>query len=58
MAPKSYRTMAEFEREETRSESKVGFSLDDLIQESEYAQSPLLFDDQFDEYDPSNYDED
>ncbi len=58
MAPKSYRSMEEFEREEMRPGMKVGFSLDDLIQESEYSESPLLFDDQFDQYDPNNFDQD
>ena len=31
--------------------------MDDLMHESEYSASPLLFDDQFDEYDPANYDD-
>ena len=32
--PKSYRTIEEFEREELRPQYKVGFSLDDLMQET------------------------
>jgi hypothetical protein len=48
--PKSYRTMEEFEREELRPSNKAGFSLDDLMQETQLRESDLLFDDQVDEY--------
>lgn len=54
---KSYRSIEEFAREELHSDNKVGFNMDDLMHESEYSASPLLFDDQFDEYDPANYDD-
>jgi hypothetical protein len=50
--PKHYRTIEEFEREELRPSYKVGFSLDDLMQETALDQSDMLFDDQHDEYDP------
>ncbi len=50
--PKSYRTIEEFEREELRPSFKVGFTLDDLMQETHFEGSDLLFDDTVDEYDP------
>jgi hypothetical protein len=56
--PKNYRTIEEFEREELRPQFKVGFSLDDLIQESSFEGSDMLFDDTVDEYDPAEKDED
>jgi hypothetical protein len=56
--PKNYRSIEEFEREELRPQYKVGFSLDDLIQESTFQGSDMLFDDTVDEYDPSEDDED
>ncbi|HEX7666937.1 MAG TPA: hypothetical protein VF407_20550 [Polyangiaceae bacterium] len=56
--PKNYRSIEEFEREELINQTKVGFSLDDLIQESTFNGSDMLFDDQHDEYDPSEMDED
>jgi hypothetical protein len=56
--PKSYRTIEEFEREELRPQYKVGFSLDDLMQETMLHESDLLFDDQVDEYEPDDDDED
>ena len=56
--PKNYRTIEEFEREELRPQFKVGFSLDDLIQESSFEGSDMLFDDTVDEYDPAEQDED
>ena len=43
--PKSYRTIEEFEREELRPQYKVGFSLDDLMQETMLHENDLLFDD-------------
>jgi hypothetical protein len=56
--PKNYRTIEEFEREELRPQFKVGFSLDDLIQESSFEGSDMLFDDTVDEYDPAEKDDD
>ena len=55
--PKNYRSIEEFEREELLNQTKVGFSLDDLIQESTFNGSDMLFDDQHDEYDPSEVDD-
>jgi hypothetical protein len=49
--PKSYRTIEDFQREELRPQYKVGFSFDDLMQETMLNGSDLLFDDQVDEYD-------
>ena len=43
--PKSYRSMEEFEREEIRPDMKYGFSLDDLMQDTTFEGSDLLFDD-------------
>ncbi len=58
-APKNYRSIEEFEREELRPQYKVGFSLEDLMQETIFeGNSSLLFDDQKDEYDPDQEDED
>jgi hypothetical protein len=56
--PKSYRTMAEFEREAIRPDMKYGFSLDDLMQDTSFESSDLLFDDTHDEYDPDAEDDD
>jgi hypothetical protein len=56
--PKSYRTIEEFQREELRPQNKVGFSFDDLMQETMLNGSDLLFDDQVDEYDPEEDDDD
>ncbi len=56
--PKNYRSIEEFEREELRPQFKVGFSLDDLIQETAFDGSDLLFDDTKDEYDPDQFDDD
>ncbi|MBS2017144.1 MAG: transcriptional regulator [Deltaproteobacteria bacterium] len=56
--PKSYRSMAEFERETIRPEMKCGFSLDDLMQDTAFEGSDLLFDDTVDEYDPDAEDDD
>jgi hypothetical protein len=49
-APKSYRSIEDFQREELRSGNKVGFSFDDLMQETMLHQNDMLFDDQVDEY--------
>lgn len=57
-APKSYRSIEEFEREELRPHFKVGFTIDDLVQESMFDPSDMLFDDTVDEYDPNQFDED
>lgn len=56
--PKNYRNIEEFEREELRSQYKVGFSLEDLVQETMFEGSDLLFDDQVDEFDPEQEDDD
>jgi hypothetical protein len=56
--PKSYRTIEEFQREELRPQYKAGFSFDDLMQETMLHENDLLFDDQVDEYDPSEDDDD
>jgi hypothetical protein len=56
--PKSYRTIEEFQREELRPGFKAGFSLDDLMQETQLHESDLLFDDQHDEYDADEDDDD
>jgi hypothetical protein len=56
--PKSYRSMAEFEREAIRPDLKYGFCLDDLMQDTSFHQSDLLFDDTKDEYDPDQEDDD
>jgi hypothetical protein len=58
MNPKNYRTIEEFEREVLRPHNKVGFSLEDLIEESSFNGSDMLFDDQKDEYDPDAEDDD
>ncbi len=56
--PKSYRSMEEFEREAIRPDMKYGFSLDDLMQDTTFEGSDLLFDDTVDEYDPDQNDDD
>jgi hypothetical protein len=56
--PKSYRTIEEFQREELRPQYKVGFSFDDLMQETMLHQNDLLFDDQVDEYEPDDDEDD
>jgi hypothetical protein len=56
--PKSYRTIEEFTREELRPHNKVGFSFDDLMQETMLHESDLLFDDQRDEYEPEDDEDD
>ena len=56
--PKSYRSMAEFEREAIRPDLKYGFSLYDLMQDTTFEGSDLLFDDTVDEYDPDQEDDD
>ena len=56
--PKSYRSMEEFEREAIRPDLKYGFSLDDLMQDTTFEGSDLLFDDTVDEYDPEAEDDD
>jgi hypothetical protein len=56
--PRNYRTIEEFAREELRNEYKVGFSLEDLMQETVFEGSDMLFDDQHDEYDPDADDDD
>lgn len=55
--PRSYRTIEEFQREELRPQ-KVGFSFDDLMQETMLHENDLLFDDQVDEYEPDDDEDD
>lgn len=55
--PKSYRTIEDFEREELRPSNKVGFSFDDLMQETMLHENDLLFDDQHDEYEATDDDD-
>ncbi len=50
--PKSYRSIEEFEREELRPSFKVGFSFEDLMQETTFDGSDMLFDDQKDDLEP------
>lgn len=56
-APTQYRTIEDFEREVLRPNNKIGFSMDDLAQETQFEASDLLFDDQVDEYDPDQEDD-
>lgn len=59
MARNNYRSIEEFEREELRPHFKVGFTFEDLMQETTFeGSSDLLFDDQKDEYDPDAKDDD
>lgn len=56
--PKNYRTIEEFEREELRPQFKIGFSFEELMQETTFEGSDLLFDDTIDEYaDPEDDDD-
>lgn len=57
-APKSYRSIEEFEREELRPSFKIGYTIDDMVQETMFDPGDLLFDDTVDEYDPDQFDED
>lgn len=56
--PKSYRSIEEFEREAIRPDMKCGFSLDDLMQDTTFEGSDLLFDDTIDEYAEPDDDDD
>jgi hypothetical protein len=56
--PKSYRSIEDFEREELRPQNKMGFSFDDLMQETMLHQNDLLFDDQVDEYEAEEAEDD
>jgi hypothetical protein len=49
--------MEEFEREVLRPQYKVGFSLEDLMQETIFEGSDMLFDDQVDELEPDDDDD-
>lgn len=42
--PKSYRTYADFEREEIRPSFKVGFSMEDMVEEATFEIEQLDFD--------------
>jgi hypothetical protein len=55
--PKNYRTIEEFEREELRPQFRVGFSLEDLMQETIFEGSDMLFDDTVDELEPDEDDD-
>jgi hypothetical protein len=57
-APKSYRSIEDFHREELQPHNKAGFSLDDLMQETMLHQNDLLFDDQVDEYEADEAEDD
>ena len=57
-APKSYRSIEEFEREELRPSFKIGYTIDDMVQETMFDPGDLLFDDTVDEYDPDQFDDD
>ncbi|WP_394820892.1 hypothetical protein [Pendulispora albinea] len=57
-APKNYRTIEDFSREELRPDFRVGFSLEDLMQETVFEGSDMLFDDQHDEYADQDDDDD
>jgi predicted transcriptional regulator len=50
--PRNYRSIEEFEREELRPSFKVGFTLEDLMQETHVEGGDMLFDDTYDAYDP------
>jgi hypothetical protein len=52
--PKHYRTIEEFHREELRPSFRVGLSYEDLMQETTFESSDMLFDDTHDEYDPDS----
>ena len=55
--PRVYRSFEEFEREELRPQYKVGFSFEDLMQETIFdGNQDLLFDDTKDELDPDDDD--
>ncbi len=54
--PKHYRTIEEFTREELRPSFRVGLSYEDLMQETTFESSDMLFDDTHDEYDPDQMD--
>jgi len=56
--PKNYRTIEDFQREELRPDYRVGFSLEDLMQETVFEGSDMLFDDQHDEYAEEEDDDD
>lgn len=58
MSRKNYGSIEEFEREELRPSFKVGFSFEDLMQETTFEGTDMLFDDQHDEYDPDAEDDD
>ena len=56
--PKNSRSIEEFEREELRPQYKVGFSLEDLMQETIFEGSDMLFDDTVDEYEQKESEDD
>jgi len=54
--PKHYRNIEEFTREELRPSFRVGLTYEDLMQETTFESSDMLFDDTHDEYDPDQMD--
>lgn len=44
MIPKSYRTYADFEREEIRPSFKVGFSMADMVEEATFEREMIDWD--------------
>ena len=48
---KNYRSIEEFEREEIRPSFRIGFFLDDLVQESMIDARDMLFDELSDDFD-------
>jgi hypothetical protein len=57
-APKSYRSIEDFQREELQTQNKAGFDFDDLMQETMLHQNDMLFDDQVDEYEADDAEDD
>jgi hypothetical protein len=57
-APKSYRSIEDFQREELQPQNKIGFCFDDLMQETMLHQNDMLFDDQVDEYEADDAEDD
>ena len=56
--PRNYRSIEEFEREELGAQHRVGFSLEDLMQETIFEGSDMLFDDTVDEFEPEEVEDD
>ena len=56
--PKNYRSIEEFEREELGAQHRIGFSLEDLMQETIFEGSDMLFDDTIDEFEAEEAEDD